>query len=84
MCVQLKTILQNKGGGGVVWIILWNQYNIIKYMYLFINIEYRIVCMVFSGHTSSLPQKPLYQNFVAKGERWGISGKQKKDRLIIE
>lgn len=39
--------------------------------------------MVFSGRTSSLPQKPLYQNFVAKGERWGISGKQKKDRLII-
>lgn len=36
---------------------------------------------VFSGYTSSLPHKPLYQNFVAKSKIWGISGKQKKDRL---
>lgn len=48
---------------------------IITYQYEYIL----IICMVFSGYISSLPPKRLHKNLVAKGKRWGISGKQTKN-----
>lgn len=72
LCMQLYTIIPLKLKGACIY---WKSVVVINIKYIL------IVGGVFSGYTSSLPHKPLYQNFVAKSEIWGISGKQKKDRL---